>query len=283
MGYRFLRFPEGKEKAVTFSFDDGNKQDVQLAKLMTKYHLKCTFNFNNMLCEEDRISVEDAKTYIIDKGHEIAVHGYNHKAEGCIRPIEGIRDILECRLELEQKFDRIIRGMAYPDFGIESIVEDVTYEQIKNCLKELDIVYARTLRSEKGDFRLPKDWHNWVPTTHYSNPEIMHYIDDFCGDKVKGWVHPATKYPKLFFIWGHSYEFDSDNNWDVMEDICKKFSTRQDIWFATNLEIYEYVTAYHSLVYSADGQMIYNPSLLDIWFDIGGKGFCIQSGETLKL
>jgi len=37
-----------------------------------------------------------------------------------------------------------------------------------------------------------------------------------------------------------------------------------DFWYATNMEIYEYVQAYKSLVYSADGKIVYNPTLLDI-------------------
>ena len=32
MRYRFLRFPEGKFKAVTFSYDDGLHADIRLAK-----------------------------------------------------------------------------------------------------------------------------------------------------------------------------------------------------------------------------------------------------------
>ena len=37
MKYDFLRFPEGKCKAVTFSYDDGTKADIQLANILTKY------------------------------------------------------------------------------------------------------------------------------------------------------------------------------------------------------------------------------------------------------
>ena len=49
------------------------------------------------------------------------------------------------------------------------------------------------------------------------------------------------------------------------------------------MEIYEYVNAYKSLVYSADGNTIYNPTLFDIWFDIDGTLYKITPGETLKL
>ena len=42
----FMRYPDGKAKAVTFSYDDGVPQDKRLAELFSKYNMKGTFNFN---------------------------------------------------------------------------------------------------------------------------------------------------------------------------------------------------------------------------------------------
>ena len=49
MRYRYLRFPGGKFKAVTFSYDDGVLPDIRLAKLFSERGLKCTFNINSAL------------------------------------------------------------------------------------------------------------------------------------------------------------------------------------------------------------------------------------------
>ena len=46
MRYRFLRFPGGRDKAVTLSYDDGNRNDIKFSDIITKYGLKCTFNLN---------------------------------------------------------------------------------------------------------------------------------------------------------------------------------------------------------------------------------------------
>ena len=46
MNYRFLRFPEGKTKAVTFSYDDGPRFDLKLVQAFDKYNIKATFNLN---------------------------------------------------------------------------------------------------------------------------------------------------------------------------------------------------------------------------------------------
>ena len=60
-------------------------------------------------------------------------------------------------------------------------------------------------------------------------------------------------------------------------------SGKDDVWYATNIEIYNYVNAYHSLVYSADGNIIYNPTLYKIWFNIDGTPYTIGAGETIKI
>ena len=46
---------------------------------------------------------------------------------------------------------------------------------------------------------------------------------------------------------------------------------------------YDYVNAYNSLIFSADGNIIYNPTLYSIWVDIDKKVYEIKSGETIKL
>ncbi len=283
MRYQAMRFPEGRAKAVTFSYDDGGRQDIRLAKLFTQYGLKATFNLNgDALRKGSGLTKEEVETYLLSAGHEIAVHGNFHRAPGMLRPIEGIREVLDCRMELEQKYGRIIRGMAYPDSGVTLFDNGATYSSIKNYLTELDIAYARSLRGDNDSFLLPEDFHQWIPTAYHKNPLVLEYADRFLAlDLSKSYI--SRRYPRLFYVWGHSYEFDNDNNWDLIEEICKKFADRDDVWAATNIEIYDYVQAYRNLVYSADGRIIYNPTLRTLWFTIDGKDYTIYSGETLYI
>ena len=70
---------------------------------------------------------------------------------------------------------------------------------------------------------------------------------------------------QLFYLWGHAYEFDRDQNWDVIEEALKYIdANREGIWFASNGQILDYLQAYDMLEYSVDGSMIYNPSVLDV-------------------
>ena len=42
----FLRFPDYKTKAVTFSYDDGVEQDEKLIHIFNQNGLKAAFNLN---------------------------------------------------------------------------------------------------------------------------------------------------------------------------------------------------------------------------------------------
>ena len=48
-------------------------------------------------------------------------------------------------------------------------------------------------------------------------------------------LRPDT--PKLFYIWGHAYEFDIHDDWDRFEDFCRLISGQSDIFYGTNREV----------------------------------------------
>lgn len=286
MRYMFPRYPDGKSKAVTFSYDDGSIHDIRLSDELTKHGLKCTFNINAGYFAEGerswRLSPNKLREYVLDRGHEIAVHGQWHRANGKQRTIEGIRDVLDCRIALEREFGRIIQGMAYPDSGIRQMMNGADYGTIRNYLKELDVAYARTAGGDNDSFALPEDWYNWVPTAHHDNPEIFTYIEKFLTADVNG-AYCARQYPLLLYIWGHSFEYDQKQNWDRLEKICGAVSGNADIWYATNMEIRAYMRAYEALVFSADGTIVHNPTVTTVWFYADGKTHVINPGETIKI
>lgn len=284
--YRFLRFPEGRLKAVTLSYDDGCGQDIRFSELLCKYGLKCTFNINSGFVSPQsgasRLSYAEIKEHILDKGHEVAVHGANHRANALQRTVDGIRDVLDCRRELEAGLGQIIRGMAYPDSGIRRrSVGTSDYDTVKRYLTDLGIAYSRTLGEDNDSFDLPLDWHAWMPTVHHNNQNVMEYADKFVSIAEDN-VYVAKRTPMLFYVWGHSYEFDRDSNWDHIESLAQKLSGKEDVWYATNIEIYDYVKAYESLVISVDEKIIYNPTLIKVWMWIDGNICAIGPGETLR-
>ncbi len=285
MSYRFLRYPQGKVKAVTLSYDDGVSQDLRLAQLLDRYGLKCTFNINSSFVSDisgqPRLSAEELQKYILDAGHEVAVHGHEHKAPSHCTDLEIVNDVLTCRKALEGPLHTIIRGMAYPNCGIRRLSPS-RYEEVKSILRTLGIAYSRTLGEDNNQFFLPNDWYAWMPTAHHDNPQVIAYAEEFAAiDPAQ--LRTAKLYPRLFYLWGHSYEFDTNDNWEHMEKLCRILGGREDTWYATNMEIYQYVQAYHALIFSADQTRVFNPTVYDVWFTENEKEYCVRSGETLDL
>lgn len=188
MRYRFIRFPGGKFKALTLSYDDGCLYDTKLVEIANKHGLKVTLNINsNMIAEnenESRLTAKKIKEITESGGHEIAVHGANHIALAKATLVDGINDVLECRKSLERTFGGIIRGMAYADSGIMVSTSGVSKDEIKNYLKSLGIAYARTLGGDNDSFQLPTDFYEWMPTAHHENPNLKNYFAR-CKMKLK--------------------------------------------------------------------------------------------------
>ena len=82
----------------------------------------------------------------------------------------------------------------------------------------------------------------------------------------------------LFYVWGHSYEFDNDKNWDMMEELLKRVSGQDDVWYATNIEVADYIRAVRALKFSVDGKMVYNPSGCTVWIEVDGVPVALNSG-----
>lgn len=274
----FLRFPEGRAKALTLSYDDGVEQDIRLVEIMNKYGLKGTFNLNSGLYAKEgivypkdqihrRMTERQITETFKNSGQEIAVHALTHPFLEQL-PIDlVVKEIMKDRENLERQFNTIVRGMAYP-FGT---FNDKVVEALKFC----GIVYSRTVIST-NDFRIPKDWMRLTATCHHNSPELQNLAKKFVEDEI-------TKAPYLFYLWGHSYEFEEKDNWNVIEDFGRYVGEREDIWYATNIEIYEYIEAYNRLIFSIDGKHVKNPSSRKVWFEYEEKIIEIEGGDVKKL
>ena len=80
-----------------------------------------------------------------------------------------------------------------------------------------------------------------------------------------------------------SYEFNDNDNWHIIESFCEKLACKDYVWYATNIEIYDYVKAYEALVFSADRQTVMNPSAIDVYTSLGEKNTLIPAGQTVRI
>ena len=273
----FLRYPGFLKKAITLSYDDGVIYDKQLIEIMDRFGLKGTFNVNSGFfgnVGHRRMTSEDVLSLYTSYNMEVAVHGLFHIWIDRASNSEVVNEISEDRKNLERLFGVPVRGMAYP-FGVfnEDVIKIADY-----C----GIVYSRTTIATHS-FDLPSRWIPLNPTCHHGDGELFNLLDRFLNMDVQ-------RDPKLFYLWGHSYEFNDNGNWDRIEAFAEKAGGRSDIWYATNIEIYDYVKAFKSLITSFDGKIVTNPSSETIYFyyqdpgdEKNSKDYKIAPGETIKL
>lgn len=281
MGKRFdlLLFPGGKSKVFTLSYDDGVVQDRRLAQIFRDYGLKCTFNLGSGLLghqevakplgrpELDVSKVSPEEVPAVYAGHEIAGHALYHSSLDSVGTPLAMWEICQDKRNLEKLAGKPLRMFAYP-FG--------RYDgEAMELLRLAGYRGARTVKSTYS-FDLPEDFLVWDPTCHHKDPRLMELAEQFVSGRGFG--------PQLFYVWGHAYEFDGDNNWDVIETLAKFMAGHADqVWFATNGEIMAYVDAYRSLEYSVDGSMIHNPSALDVTIQTAWKALVLPAGKCTSV
>ena len=227
----------GKLKAVTFSFDDGVTQDIRLIEILNKYDLKATFNLNSELLGTDgsivfpntdlfvsHIKNKPADVAHIYQGHEVAVHTLTHPLLRTCSDEEVIRQVEQDRVNLSQLVGYEVVGMAYPGHAIG-------HEHVAQVIREhTGVKYARTTNATYN-FDVQTDLYLFNPTV-YGTQESKKMFE--LGQKF---VDMKPDKPQIFYIWGHSYEFDGDNSWSVIEEFCRFISNRDDIFYGTNKEV----------------------------------------------
>ena len=87
----------------------------------------------------------------------------------------------------------------------------------------------------------------------------------------------------LLYVWGHSYEFENDNNWELLDQFGELVAGKEGIWFATNAEIVSYMHALRQLRFSADYRIVHNPSAQSVWVSVETDVIELPGGQLTVL
>ena len=217
-------------KALTFSYDDGIEQDRKLVEIFNKYGMKATFNLNTGIqTPESNFEIEGV--YInrmkqegleeLYRGHEIATHCLTHAAPTGMTKEQLDKEFLTDMSNIERIYGTYPVGMAYA-YGC---VDD----EVVKYLKSIGIKYGRTVEASHS-FEIPKEPLKLKATCHHDDDMLFELAEKFLK------AEPKENEQMLFYVWGHSYEFDVNNNWDRIEEFCKMMSGKADIFYGTNRE-----------------------------------------------
>lgn len=279
-----MKFPNWRGKVLTLSYDDGTVHDIRMIKILDKHGLKASFHLNSaQFLPEDgvrerfdgRMKLSEAKALYIGSGHEVAAHGLNHTSLAALTEPEIAYEIIEDRKNLEREFGTIVPGLAYPYGSVSEKAIDV--------LRICGVQYARC-SGRSGNFAFPPaNWLQINSTCHHKAENLMELAEKF--------VEAKTTYQRnmMFFMYGHSYEFDRDNNWEVLENFAAFIGGREDIWYATPGQICAYTKAFEAIDRSADGHILHNPTSQTLYFMVKGlpgyeeKKLSLEPGQTVVL
>lgn len=217
-------------KALTFSYDDGIEQDRKLVEIFNKYGMKATFNLNTGIqSPESNFEIEGIhinrmrqegleKLY---KGHEIATHGLTHASPIGLTKEELDVEFLTDAKNIERIYGTYPVGMAYAYGNVD--------DTVAKYLKSIGIKYGRTVEASHS-FEMPNNPIKLKATCHHDDELLFELAEKFLK------AEPKEDEQMLFYVWGHSYEFDVNNNWDRIEKFCKMMSEKDDIYYGTNRE-----------------------------------------------
>ena len=261
-----IAYPGWKLKALAFSYDDGNIADRRLVAIFNRYGMKGTFHIPSAwLKKKPQNRVTEAEIKNLYAGHEISGHGANHLSMPRL-PQEKLEQELDEEIANWKRITgKRILGYAYP-YGSYS-------DKVIAEMKKRNLLYSRTVARNKT-FDLPADFLRWNAQGHHKQQ-----IDQL----AEKYLALDPKKMTVLLIWGHSYEFAKADNWQIMEDFCKKMSGKKDIYYAAMGEIASYVLACRDLKISADGKSLENPSGMKIYFIRNGKQDTVEPGKSLPL
>ena len=263
-------WPAGKLGAVTTSWDDGTIHDRPLVEILNRHGLKGTWNLNasTLAAGPDdpaaarRVTRGEVRS--LYAGHEVACHAFTHPFLERIPEEAVLAETTADRGVLESLAGYPVKGMSLP-FG--------TYDtRVLRLLRNCGIVHCRTTRATPG-FAPPDDFLEWHPTCHHK-ADLAALWKQFVDHR-----HAQ----KLLYVWGHSYEFDRDGNWGHIESFAALAGPDKNVWHATNMEIYSYLTAWRALWCALDMSSVRNVSAIPLWFRSGDALLRCDPGQTLGL
>ncbi len=246
----------GKNKAITFSFDDAVAEDKKIIQILDKYGLKATFNLNTGFLGVDgegkylkkgegigeekvdingevfhyetlkKIRIKPYEVKEVYKNHEVGAHTIKHwpltilDDDTVALQIEADREILS------KLCGREVVSMAYPCGGV-------------NCDERIaSIVKNRTGIKFARAFKLTHDFE--IPKNLLMAEFTVRFVDyDKMMELAKEFINNEFDHPVIFSIWGHGYEMLEDtHNFEHFEIFCKLISNKKDVFYGTNAEVY---------------------------------------------
>lgn len=204
-------------------WDDGVVDDIRLCEILRNHGARASFNLNPGLHgkarsapwkykeQKDVARLARCELAEVYEGFTIANHSATHPWPTKIPLEEWRREVFEARKELQDIFGQPILGFAYP-FGDSN-------PAVAEVVREAGHAYARVCGNATPCFP-PADAMAFEPDRHHAAEDFWdrYAFAKECGSPV-------------FYFWGHSYEFVSDDDWAAFDAKVGRLSADPDaVW-----------------------------------------------------
>ena len=211
-------------KFFIFAIDDGTIYDKKVIAIFNKYNIRATFNLNSGLedfiwykdwLEVRRLKLNDNKK--IYDGHEVASHSLTHPFLTSLSDEDVYREVKEDIDNLRNIFNRDIKAFSFPFDGYD--------ERTISIIKSLGITHI-ILPTIDDSFLYPVDTYH-IKVTSWNVDDALYKVKRFIEDTQA----------EVFIYLSHSYDYEYDNSYDKLEELCKIVTTQKDIRIITISEL----------------------------------------------
>lgn len=220
------------EVIITTSWDDGHPLDLKLAELLKRYDIPATFYIP--IDNIERECMNPRQISEIAQSFDVGGHSYHHMNLTRISPKEAEKEIIEGKKRLEEIIGREVISFCYPrgSFNHDTI----------NMVEGSGFIGARTVKLFHRSINAPFK----MGTTAYTNDlNVTAYMKHSVASLDPGlflfifrnnlffkrWERIATetldfvtKNGGVWHLWGHSWEIDSNNDWEKLERVLCQVS-----------------------------------------------------------
>ena len=251
-------YPDGKKMAFNITYDDGVLQDIRFVEMLNRYNIKGTFNLNSELMYQQFEWVHESGLVVkrlpadiatgLYCGHEVASHTLTHPYMHNLSEAEIIHQMQQDKHNLEQLCGKEVSGFAVPFSFYSQLIAD--------CAEKCGFEYSRC-SDESYSYNPPENYYRWMAGTYHVNPRFKEFTEGFFSTDTE---------LALLQIVGHSYDLETENMWEYMENLLKRISEDENVISMTNCELVRYLKAVRNSEIYEDH--IVNNSNSELWFEI---------------
>ena len=234
------KFPSDARCAVTSSWDDNDKDNMEIARMLDSLNLKGTFYIDFSNAKEQ---LSDAQIRCLSEKHEVGSHTWSHtdmihSAESTIR-----KELLESKKVLEKITGHQILGLAYP-YGHHT-------QSAGKIAEECGYLFARTTKAGCVDFP-PFNPFSWAVSyyafkrsgmprklisRHTISRTALVYLSNLTsksGNLAMKLFEKAKVREGVWHIYGHADEIKQAAQKEEFLSICQNVTGKDDVWYTTN-------------------------------------------------